>query len=233
MKITDNAPESAGGKDEIRDTEQGAVRPATEAPSVGKFTDAEALLKAYNDLQSEFTKRSQRLRELERENAVMKAEQSGNRAESDVVQDETGSAANEKTTDDSAGNGEDGTIASEVERFLSDNPEAGLYAEEIVRKAEIAGVTGSGFLDRAYLAVLKEQLAREKAKMTDDFILERAKNTRAVRDEIIRGYLADVYSAKGERLLTGSGGEVVVAPPIRPSSIAEAGKMAASVLKKK
>ena len=36
-----------------------------ETVSVGKFKDADALLKAYNSLQSEFTKRCQRVKELE------------------------------------------------------------------------------------------------------------------------------------------------------------------------
>ena len=37
--------------------------------SLGKFKDAEALLSAYNSLQSEFTKRCQRIKELEAERA--------------------------------------------------------------------------------------------------------------------------------------------------------------------
>ena len=57
--------------------------------------------------------------------------------------------------------------------------------------------------------------------------------TKSVRDEIIRGYLAEIYSAKRECLLTGSSGESAIAPPIKPSTISEAGKMAVSVLRKK
>ena len=76
-------------------------------------------------------------------------------------------------------------------------------------------------------------LRREKEKITDEFILERALNTKSVRDEIIRGYLAEIYSAKRECLLTGSNGESAIAPPIKPSTISEAGKMAVSVLRKK
>lgn len=34
---------------------------------IGKFKDTESLLKAYNNLQAEFTKKSQRLAELETE----------------------------------------------------------------------------------------------------------------------------------------------------------------------
>lgn len=44
-----------------------------EQVSYGKFKDAAALLKAYNSLQSEFTKRCQRIKELEEAASVDKA----------------------------------------------------------------------------------------------------------------------------------------------------------------
>lgn len=40
----------------------------------GKFKDVKSLLDAYNSLQSEFTRRCQRVKELERENGVLQAE---------------------------------------------------------------------------------------------------------------------------------------------------------------
>ena len=49
--------------------------------SLGKFKDVEALLSAYNSLQSEFTKRCQRIKELESEKiAVEKAQAPTERA---------------------------------------------------------------------------------------------------------------------------------------------------------
>ena len=38
------------------------------AAALGKFKDVQTLLKAYSDLEAEFTRRSQRLKELEKEN---------------------------------------------------------------------------------------------------------------------------------------------------------------------
>ena len=54
-------------------TEQSAINPAAETnpgdkvktDSFGKFSSGEELLKAYNSLEQEFTRRSQRLKELE------------------------------------------------------------------------------------------------------------------------------------------------------------------------
>lgn len=45
---------------------------STESVSLGKFKDVNALLSAYNSLQAEFTKRCQRLKELEGKSAVDK-----------------------------------------------------------------------------------------------------------------------------------------------------------------
>ena len=41
---------------------------------IGKFSSPEALLKAYESLQGEFTKRCQRLKDCEKENEVLKAD---------------------------------------------------------------------------------------------------------------------------------------------------------------
>ncbi len=48
--------------EEVSEKEQGAE---SSAVSLGKFKDANALLTAYNNLQAEFTKRCQRVKELE------------------------------------------------------------------------------------------------------------------------------------------------------------------------
>ena len=64
MENVDGMPENNG-------TEQGAVAQTEEGSSatekLGKFKSVDALLRAYNSLQAEFTRRSQRLKELERE----------------------------------------------------------------------------------------------------------------------------------------------------------------------
>lgn len=49
---------------------------SNEVASFGKFKDAESLLKAYNSLEAEFTKKSQKLKMLETENVKIHEEQS-------------------------------------------------------------------------------------------------------------------------------------------------------------
>lgn len=54
--------------------------------NLGKFKDAESLLKAYNSLQAEFTKKSQRLSELENSNTEFTREEKINRALKELEQ---------------------------------------------------------------------------------------------------------------------------------------------------
>lgn len=65
-----------------REAAQGAeARQQEGAAAFGKFRSAEALLNAYNSLEAEFTRRSQRLRELEGREAARAPETENARAE--------------------------------------------------------------------------------------------------------------------------------------------------------
>ena len=54
-------------EEESADSCEGSSNVDTEEKSFGKFKSSEALLEAYNSLQAEFTKKCQRLSELEKE----------------------------------------------------------------------------------------------------------------------------------------------------------------------
>ncbi len=62
--------ENAFGAESVASAEEPVQ--ASTAVSLGKFKDVNALLAAYNSLQAEFTKRCQRIKELERSVAVDK-----------------------------------------------------------------------------------------------------------------------------------------------------------------
>lgn len=72
-----------------REAAQGAeARQQEGAAAFGKFRSAEALLNAYNSLEAEFTRRSQRLRELEGREAARTPETENVRAEENAEADE-------------------------------------------------------------------------------------------------------------------------------------------------
>lgn len=226
---------TAGGKDALNKKEQGEhIKQTSESsPSFGKFDSLQALLNAYNNLEAQFTKRSQELKSLERENESLKREQAElTRAESQTVQDETGSAAGERTNNcASLGKAQEGDIAAEVKVFLQNNPEAAEYAEELVSYAECL-TPNAGFLDRAYVKLLKNALKREREKITDDFIYSSACAAPNVKEKIIRDYLSNLSSKTCAKLICADG-ESLITPPEKPKTLEEAGYMATSFLKRK
>lgn len=69
-----------------RDTESTVALDDKGSINLGKFKDAESLLKAYNSLQTEFTKKSQRLSELEHSKEEFSREEKINQAIKDLEQ---------------------------------------------------------------------------------------------------------------------------------------------------
>ena len=66
MEIMENVCEAENGT-KTEYTDAVSVREGEDSTVLGKFKDANALLKAYESLQAEFTRRSQRLKEMEKE----------------------------------------------------------------------------------------------------------------------------------------------------------------------
>ncbi|MBR2384490.1 MAG: hypothetical protein IKA99_02660 [Clostridia bacterium] len=100
----------------------------------GKFKDAESLLKAYESLESEFTRRSQRLKTIEGE---LKSR-----------------SQMEKTVEKAVGqNGEE-------EDFFGRYPHSSQYAKEIEKELE----NGSLKKEEAYIKILERNLSEAKNK---------------------------------------------------------------------
>ena len=106
----------------------------------GKFKDAETLLKAYESLESEFTRRSQRLKAVEGELLA--------RSEKDK--------AKEKVEGNATADG-----------FVGRYPSAVKFAEEIERKRI---EDGEGFLgeEDAYIKILERELADRENKLKEN-----------------------------------------------------------------
>lgn len=225
--------------------------------SFGKFKSLEELLNAYNLLQAQFTKRSQRLSEVIKENRAMKEQANAaakscgcpqnvsktekpepenyceDRAQNTAAEDETGNAARvfgEQANASFAA--ETDVYGAEAERFLRQNPSAVKYVGEIADKASETGDLSSGFLERAFVAVLSDIAEKNEAERENDQkIFEVAVSRPAVYEKMIIKYLNDVKNKGAAKLITA--GLVSTAPPVKPKSIEEAGAFASSVLKQK
>lgn len=208
------AVKSAEGTDSISSTETATENAGIKETSYGKFKNGEALVKAYNSLEAEFTKRSQRLKELE-----SKGEEISDKAVDTVpakaMYEETG--WQEKVTE-----------------FIGKNPVAREYAEEIAELIMTDDALGRDkrCLETAYERVLARkyrapsELAQDQS-FIDSFIL----NNPVVRDRIIADYMESLSGVRPPELMIKKG-EIPLAPPKRPKSLAEAGAMAEKILRR-
>lgn len=260
MNIKEQASAKAVKKqsDEGLEQEQSAsiTAKAAEVASYGEFKSLAELLKAYRSLRSQFTKRSQRLSELFKENRELKErlcaeqkndcyaaeEQAKTQSDSFAGAARLGDTLAEDETGNASGIGgaaaqepliKRDEYSAEAERFLRANPFACAYACEIADAAAKNGDLSHGFLERAFIAVLHDKLKiAEQNFASADKIYEAAVSRAEVYGRIITRYLEQIEKNRGATLIC-SEGLPALAPPVKPKSIEEAGAFAVSVLKHK
>ena len=174
----------------------------------GKFSTAEELVSAYNSLESEFTRRCQKLKELERENErLKKLEQPVKDSEKEVFQ--RGKA------------------------FRDKYPDAENLLPSLYDLAAKSGDEAEGFLERAYVNYLKGELENQKSYYSSNsYILEKACENQAVKDGIIREYLVGVDNSKPTVGRFKGNGESIITPPSKPKTLSEANRIASIIFQK-
>ena len=187
---------------------------------LGKFRSADALAEAYSALEAEFTRRSQRLRELER-----RAENPGEAG--------TGAPVSEE--------GEEGAVRPE-RRSLPDTPaasDATIGRGPALPQAEKAPPTGGGEVPGGSPEKSPEESPEspkgpgkipERGEMSEEELYRAASGSERVRLKIVGDYLASLKTP-GAPLVRGGGG-TLAAPPRKARSIDEAGNMALLYFKK-
>lgn len=182
---------------------------------LGKFKDENALLSAYGALEAEFTRRSQRLKALERELSMMKAE----KPEKDGVGE---SGLNGVKTE---------SVAITKEEFVEPANES-LVGDERGEKESLESVVDGFALDGAkpVEAVAKVFGAGSVAQsVSDQEIYERASGSEEIRLKIIGDYFESLKKS-GAPLVRGGQGTIAT-PSVRPVSVSQAGDMALSYFK--
>lgn len=162
---------------------------------LGKFKSVDALLQAYESLQAEFTRRSQRLKQLERETE----NRTGGQGE-DAGAEKLRKLAEHRKAEEAEF---DSFVAELEERAVSPVPET---AEE---------EAGNG----PFVAE-----SREAQPLSSDMLYQKAVGDESVRLKIIGEYLSSLGKT-GVPLMRGGAG-TLVAPPVKPKSVEEAGSMA-------
>lgn len=228
---------------------------ADDAVSLGKFKDVKSLLTAYENLESEFTRRSRRLKELEGIVSERKGETTPTGTSPETVATDGGTAKNpivaeataEKAISDDA-NGERKTDKA--------NPTPNADKDEKTENDESGEKSSAGAGDKnaeimARLLSLEKSVAEflnkksaenaenaENAEIAKSAVsgeaAEKTTGGEGVRgeydaEEIVKAYLLNVM--RGKTTVPAGGGAAIVAPPHKPKSFAEAGKLAAASIK--
>lgn len=202
--------------------EQAALSPETEetlpeqadnesSASVGKFANSEELLKAYNHLEAEFTKKCQQLKEAER------------RSETSLPKEQDGSAPLYERDE----------WDSKVAAFVEAYPVAEEYAAEIstILKGDPDLAGRENCLEIALgKAVAKAYKSPESIMEDETFLEQHVYRNDKIRDRVIRDYLEGLSPlARAPRTIP-HGGAPVILPPSRARSIEEAGAMAEKLI---
>ena len=225
---------------------------------LGKFKDVDALVRAYGSLQAEFTRRSQRLKELERkvENSERSALSEGDSGVEKLRKNALARKAETKRFDEFMAN----TMhvnAQATEENAQMSESQGLKYESLEKDApkDVDGHTMYELNDLAQQTVGKpekeedegkekteevgyargEELRKSVAKSgnaIDSFesLYEQVNRNEGVRLKIIGEYLSSLGKSSAP-LMTGGVG-VFAAPPKKPASISAAGDMALLYFKK-
>ena len=218
---------------EKAETEQGSVIQSAESAEkrmigstdLGKFKDVNALKQAYESLQAEFTRRSQRLKryEQEEENQRRQTEKNavGCNAECDRTdayeQDGQGPSFAEEESLSVAETDvkTDANVDVEKERMeMAELVDGGEVTKKVNQTA--TNVDGTAFTGNV-------------ADIDAPSLYEQVMANEEVRLRIVGEYLSSIGKS-GAPLVKGGTG-VMTTPPKRPSSISEAGKMALVYLK--
>ena len=165
--------------------------------SFGKFKNPEELLKAYQELEKEFTKKSQKLSKLE------------------------------AFADGGSQGFDDESFKVAADKFFENTPSAKPFAKDIalkiIEKPELK--KDKNCLSVALMQVLIDKFRTPEQLMQDgqflnDYVLSSSK----VRDAIIGAYLKDIRDGQPPATLSGDGLQCV-APSKKIRSIEEAGRM--------
>lgn len=176
--------------------------------SIKKFKNVEALSKAYENLEREFTKKCQKLNELLCDNSDAK------------------SLPQYKKED----------WLQKVGEFLENNQRAKNYVKQIadilVNDENLAKKEDA--LELAYSQILKENFKTKEEYIEDeDFLNEFVYNNEKIKAKIIEDYLINLGKSKTIPLINSESGSLSVSTPkFSPKNLAEAGRYAVNILKK-
>lgn len=224
MTPSETAALAATGQEMQKD-----AAPEHVSTDLGKFRSVDALLRAYEKLEAEFTRRSQRLKELERETDNWSDSEKYGRGDKNGAEKLRKNAAQRKSE------------SKDFDRFVSDLEAVRAQKETPLSdesEEPVSQITDKLVQDVAESGIDKMQTdakpsvagGRGEEPLSHDALYELVQKDEGVRLKIVGDYLNSL-GRSGAPLMTG-GASTLVAPPLKPKSIDEAGNMTLRFLKR-
>ncbi len=186
-----------------------------EGSPLGKFKNSDKLLEAYNELQSEFTRKCQKLSETER-----KLQESVSMDNSGKVQD--------------AGKENEFSWNKNIKEFLQSHKNASDLSKEITEELiEDSDLRSSqDGLEKAYLRVLdKKYIPHDKLVKDDDFLNKYVYNNEEIKEKIIKDYVSSLNQTQSPIVVASTGYDRGVATKSNFNSLDEARKFVEDMFK--
>lgn len=189
---------------------EGAVQES--GSPLGKFKDSNSLLGAYNELQSEFTRKCQKLSEVQKKLDVIENSQSGN-----VSKDYDEYAWSNKLDD-----------------FLKEHQNANTLVEEITN--EIINddnlKNSEEALDKAYLRVMEKKfVSQENLSKDQEFLDKYIYSNDAIKNKIIKDYVDSLQTIKSPVTISTGGHYGSVAQSPKFNSLDDASRFVENMFK--
>lgn len=196
---------------EMNDKKIGAESSTHEGSNSNKFKSTESLIKAYENLQAEFTRKSQKLSEVSKELNSLK----DNAKQAPFYETEN--------------------YEKMVDAFFHNNPSAKKYASEISEHLLLDNKKENSFepIEAAYTKVLANKLLNlEDTLQNDSNLLERILKNKTVQEFVIKNYLQQLKEQKTTPVIsTHNGAGFSLTPKQKPTSLEEAKQLAEALFK--
>ena len=185
----------------------------------GKYKTVQALMDAYQSLQSEFTKKCQMLSELKKDKT---ADLSQKNLEENVENNESLNSSNqevesEKIDDETLENSEE----EKLKQFLLENSEAKEYVEEIKKRFSSTATKQQNPYSVAWAEVVLSHL--KEGSLSDTIINQYVLSDEKVKNKIIEEYLTGLTNSNPPIIMSSQSGERLSGVlPDSPKSLAEA-----------
>lgn len=174
-----------------------------EGSKLGKFKNADTLLMAYNNLQSDYTKKCQALSTLQKE-----VEEKGLTKSPDELKEEW----NQKVKDFFESNHRAKKFETELSKIIMEDKDIALSSDP---------------LNNAWDKFVKNNfMSKEEMIEDENFLQNYVFNNEGIREKIIKEYFSSLnFNSSPTLIASQRGNKTVLSSPNKPRTIAEAGKL--------